>query len=210
VWCLIDNSLPPGHKRDDLLATPVCRELAIECVHIDYEKVPVYIALVIGRNLFFTEKLIECLRQQGPTDDATVERGSNNLRQMRNMGPEEHRAIFEAMLHEVTSPTKASGTLAAWIREGCRERCGDYHIPDKASQQVLTTTSWVYSQQSSHDAAPSQATPGRKPPGLSEPERGPAAFASNASSYGSFHDNSYAYSTGRCKGTGWRWGDKRW
>jgi len=177
VWQYIDYSLPDGFKRIDLLSSPVCGDLARQCAHIDKEKAQIYIAPIIGTKLFFTEQINEWLRQQGATCENAIALGDTNLQAMLNMDLEEHKAIFEIMLNEILHPTAPTPTLLAWKNDGCREKCGNYPVPEKNRQQVLTTTTWVYQQ--GYASVRSQTASSSRPPRL------PTPAASGARSSGS-------------------------
>ena len=124
-WSVLDTSFPEGSKRLDLLSTPVSRELARQCAYIDNERIQVYIAPIVGRKLYFTEQIIEWLRQQGPVIDDAVSTGNRNIGKLLQLDGDDHRAIMEAMLYEILFPTAVNGRIAAWIKAGCRENCED-------------------------------------------------------------------------------------
>jgi hypothetical protein len=173
LWSVLDTSFPEGSKRLDLLSTPVSRELARQCAYIDNERIQVYIAPIIGRKLYFTEQIIEWLRQQGPVIDDAVTTGNRNICKLLQLDGDDHRAIMEAMLYEILFPTAVNGRIAAWIKAGCRENCEGYKIHDSTTHQVVTTTMWVYQQ--AHQQAQGQGRradmagptlPVNPPPGL--------------------------------------------
>ncbi len=120
--------------------------MARQCAYIENEKIQVYIAPIVGRKLYFTEQIIEWLRQQGPVIDDAVSTGNRNICKLLHLDGDDHRAIMEAMLDEILFPTAVNGRIAAWIKAGCRDNCEGYKIHDSATHQVVTTTMWVYQQ----------------------------------------------------------------
>jgi hypothetical protein len=223
LWSILDTSFPEGSKRLNLLSTPVSRELARHCAYIDNERIQVYIAPIIGRKLYFTEQIIDWLRQQGPVIDDVVTAGDCNIGKLLLLDGDDHKAIMEAMLHEILFPTVVNGRIAAWIKAGCREYCEGYEIHDSATHQVVTTTMWVYQQaqrQGKRADVAGPVTPVNAPPGLaSHPNRGLNADRTSShsrrSSYQATHapapspggwDNESSWRDS----TSWQWRSSGW
>jgi hypothetical protein len=223
LWSILDTSFPEGSKRLNLLSTPVSRELARQCAYVDNEKIQVYIAPIIGRKLYFTEQIIDWLRQQGPVIDDVVTAGDCNIGKLLLLDGDDHKAIMEAMLHEILFPTVVNGRIAAWIKAGCREYCEGYEIHDSATHQVVTTTMWVYQQaqrQGKRADVAGPVTPVNAPPGLaSHPNRGLNADRTSShsrrSSYQATHapapspggwDNESSWRDS----TSWQWRSSGW
>ena len=223
LWNILDTSFPEGSKRFNLLSTPVSRDLARQCAYIDNERIQVYIAPIIGRKLYFTEQIIDWLRQQGPVIDDAVTTGDRNIGKLLQLDGDDHKAIMEAMLYEILFPTIVNGRIAAWIKAGCREDCEGYEIHDSATHQVVTTTMWVYQQAQSQGKkinATGPLPPINPPPGLpSHPNREQNAGRTNPYPWQSSHlatsatassSGGWSYEASWRDNTTWQWRSGGW